>query len=153
MATKRVLKWEDMQSHEDYLKERSKYSDEQARKLGYPSAEVLRLYDHLSQIAGKWRFGALRAWNRPGTRPGLCCWFVVEPPAGIEPATPSLPLMLGWFTTLCSISRPHTAALVRDAVQGVVVGRGEVTCSTVSGKFLARRAGRAVCRPGRCLTA
>jgi hypothetical protein len=26
-----------------------------------------------------------------GTRAGLCCWFGVEPPAGIEPATPSLP--------------------------------------------------------------
>ena len=25
------------------------------------------------------------------TGPGLSCWFVVEPPAGIEPATPSLP--------------------------------------------------------------
>ena len=33
-----------------------------------------------------------------GTRQGhalprLACWFVVEPPAGIEPATPSLPSM------------------------------------------------------------
>jgi len=34
--------------------------------------------------------------SRPGMReagvgPGLSCWFGVEPPAGIEPATPSLP--------------------------------------------------------------
>src|SRR5215217_4239911 len=35
--------------------------------------------------------GALRAWKRPGAGPGLSCWFGVEPPAGIEPATPSLP--------------------------------------------------------------
>ncbi len=55
MATKRILKWEDMQSHEDYLEERHSYRDEKARKLGYPSAEVLRLSDHLSQIAGEWR--------------------------------------------------------------------------------------------------
>ena len=55
MATKRVLKWEDMQSHEDYIEERRNYSDEHAHKLGYPNAEVLRLYDRLSQIAGKWR--------------------------------------------------------------------------------------------------
>jgi hypothetical protein len=33
--------------------------------------------------------------------PGLACWFGVEPPAGIEPATPSLPSMRGWFTTPC----------------------------------------------------
>jgi hypothetical protein len=29
--------------------------------------------------------------DRPGSVPGLSCWFGVEPPAGIEPATPSLP--------------------------------------------------------------
>jgi hypothetical protein len=45
------------------------------------------------QIAGKWRFRALRAWKRPGVGPGLTCGFCVEPPAGIEPATPSLPWM------------------------------------------------------------
>jgi len=43
------------------------------------------------QIAGKWWFRLLRACDRPGTLPGLACWFGVEPPAGIEPATPSLP--------------------------------------------------------------
>jgi hypothetical protein len=31
------------------------------------------------------------ARNRPGIVPGLTWWFGVEPPAGIEPATPSLP--------------------------------------------------------------
>src|SRR5215211_1175450 len=45
------------------------------------------------QIAGKWRFGGFRACNRPGVGPGLACWFGVEPPAGIEPATPSLPFV------------------------------------------------------------
>ena len=43
------------------------------------------------QISGKRRFAALQAHNRPGVLPRLTCWFVVEPPAGIEPATPSLP--------------------------------------------------------------
>jgi hypothetical protein len=42
-------------------------------------------------ISGKWRFGGLQACERPGVTPGLGCWFGVEPPAGIEPATPSLP--------------------------------------------------------------
>jgi hypothetical protein len=46
------------------------------------------------QIAGKRQFGVLRACVRPGVGPGLCCWFGVEPPAGIEPATPSLPFVL-----------------------------------------------------------
>jgi hypothetical protein len=45
------------------------------------------------QIVGKRRFAALLAYVRPGVGPGLACWFVVEPPAGIEPATPSLPWM------------------------------------------------------------
>ena len=55
MATKRILKWEDMGSHDAYLEERRHYTDEQARKLGYASAEVLRLFDQLSAIAGEWR--------------------------------------------------------------------------------------------------
>jgi hypothetical protein len=40
---------------------------------------------HASPKAHRW------AWNRPGVIPGLACGVVVEPPAGIEPATPSLP--------------------------------------------------------------
>lgn len=55
MATKRLLKLEDMKSREEYLAERQTYTDEQARKLGYPSAEVLRLSDDLTRLAGKWR--------------------------------------------------------------------------------------------------
>ena len=36
---------------------------------------------------------------------------LVEPPAGIEPATSSLPSMRRWFTTLCCTSRPpHNCA-------------------------------------------
>ena len=45
-------------------------------------------------MARRWHAGTkAHPWasNRPGTRPGLSCWFGVEPPAGIEPATPSLP--------------------------------------------------------------
>jgi hypothetical protein len=45
--------------------------------------------------AGKRRFLTFGACNRPGAGPGLSCWFVVEPPAGIGPATPSLPSMCG----------------------------------------------------------
>jgi hypothetical protein len=47
------------------------------------------------QIAGNWRFFFLRGCDRPGAGPGLSCWSVVEPPAGIEPATPSLPCIPG----------------------------------------------------------
>jgi hypothetical protein len=49
------LKWDDMISPEEGRKERQNYTDEDARKLGYPSIEVLRLADYLSEIAGKWR--------------------------------------------------------------------------------------------------
>ena len=55
MATERTLKWEDMQSADDYLEARRNFTDEQASELGYPSAEVLRLSDNLRRIAGEWR--------------------------------------------------------------------------------------------------
>jgi hypothetical protein len=37
-----------------------------------------------------------RGWTRPDL------WFLCGAPAGIEPATPSLPSMRGWFTTPCT---------------------------------------------------
>jgi hypothetical protein len=90
-------------------------ANDRQRRLGVaPTAGSLRITTYNSdwQISGKWRFEGLRAGKRPGTRPGLACWFGVEPPAGIEPATPSLPSMRGRFTTPCSTSRPHTSAQV-----------------------------------------
>jgi hypothetical protein len=60
-------------------------------------------------------------------------------PGGIEPPTPSLPSMRGWFTAPCSTSSPRTIAQVRDAVEGCVVGDREDTCGAVSGKPLARQ--------------
>ena len=58
------------------------------------------------QIAGNWRLFFLRGCDRPGAGPGLSCWFVVEPPAGIEPATPSLPFVL---PRTCNRGRPGQA--------------------------------------------
>jgi hypothetical protein len=43
-------------------------------------------------------------------------------PAGIEPATPSLPSMRGWFPTPRSTLRPHTFTEVRGAAGEGVVG-------------------------------
>jgi hypothetical protein len=66
----------------------------QDRKRSRRSAQCVLVRPRLVirwQIAGKRRSGALRACKRPGVGPGLGCWFGVEPPAGIEPATPSLP--------------------------------------------------------------
>jgi hypothetical protein len=56
-----------------------------------------------TELANLWQAAVegARPCNRPGAGPGLACWFGVEPPAGIEPATPSLPSMRGWFTTPC----------------------------------------------------
>jgi hypothetical protein len=76
--------------------------------------------------------------KRPGGGPGLSCWFVVEPPAGIEPATPSLPSMRGWFTPPHTTFRGHTTAQVKGAAGDRGVGWREVACSAVSGKSLAR---------------
>ncbi len=49
------LTWEDMKSREELLEERRNYTDEDAQKFGYPSAEVLRLSDTLTELAGEWR--------------------------------------------------------------------------------------------------
>ena len=46
--------------------------------------------------------------------------------------------MVGWFAPPCSTSGPSTAAQVRGAVEGCVVGRGDETCGGVSGNFLPR---------------
>jgi hypothetical protein len=62
----------------------------------------------------------------------------VEPPAGIEPATPSLPSMRRGFATLCNTSRPRTTAPVKAVAEDWVERRREVVCSAVSGKSLAR---------------
>ena len=57
-----------------------------------PRSVLVRLLTVLSGKSlanGGWKRSG--TWKRPGIRPGLACWFGVEPPAGIEPATPSLP--------------------------------------------------------------
>ena len=71
-------------------------------------------------LANRWQTAVRSA---PGTEeagcwtgPGLLVW--VEPPAGIEPATPSLPSMRGWFTTPRNTSRDHTTTQVKGAVEG-----------------------------------
>jgi hypothetical protein len=45
------------------------------------------------ELANLWQAAVegARPCNRPEAGPGLACWFGVEAPAGIEPATPSLP--------------------------------------------------------------
>jgi hypothetical protein len=47
---------------------------------------------------------------------------LVEPPAGIEPATPSLPSMRAWFTTPRTTSRAHTTGQVKGPAEGCAVG-------------------------------
>ena len=59
---------------------------------------------------------------------------------GFEPLTPCMPSMRGWFTSPCATSATHATERVKGAAEGWVVGRRQVTCSVVSGKFLARAA-------------
>ena len=52
-------------------------------RLGVASvggASRLRAYKSAWQTLWQQRFGAFRAWKRPGAGAGLSCWFVVEPP-------------------------------------------------------------------------
>lgn len=57
MATEkiRILKPDDQLTHEAYLARVANYTDDDARKLGYPSVAVLHLEDRLGQIADEWR--------------------------------------------------------------------------------------------------
>ncbi len=50
------LTMKDQLSREEYLQRVNQYTDADARKLGYPSAEVLRLEIKLGEIAGAWRY-------------------------------------------------------------------------------------------------
>lgn len=52
---RRLLTMADEISREEYLEEVANYTEEDARKLGYISLEVLRLEDRLSKIVGEWR--------------------------------------------------------------------------------------------------
>jgi hypothetical protein len=61
----------------------------------------------------------------------------VDIPAGIEPATPSLPSMRGGFMPPCTTPYAHTTAQVRAAAKDRGVVRREVACSSGSGKSLA----------------
>jgi hypothetical protein len=63
------------------------------------------------------------------TRRELLVWGGT--PAGIEPATPSLPSMRRWFMTPCGTARSRTTAQVRGTVEGCVVGWAEAASSRV----------------------
>jgi hypothetical protein len=71
-------------------------------RAGRSRADRIEFLDRVStqsdqiELAILWQAAVegARPCVRPGTGPGLSCWFVVEPPAGIEPATPSLPFVL-----------------------------------------------------------
>jgi hypothetical protein len=75
---------------------------------------------------------------RPDATRRLTCDSVVVELRGFEPLTPCMPLMRGRFTSPCSASPTHATEQVKGAAVGWVVGRREVACSAVSGKFLAR---------------
>jgi hypothetical protein len=67
----------------------------------------------------------------------LSCWFGVEPPAGIEPATPSLPSMVGPFggqrgTSLRSIEQ-QVAGRIDDREMGVLRGGMRRGCWQITG--------------------
>lgn len=50
---------------------------------------------------------------------------------GIEPLTPCMPAMLGWLVMPYGAPRSSTAAQVRDAAEGWVLGRRETVRSAV----------------------
>ena len=71
-------------------------------------------------------------WTRPVL---LVC---VEPPAGIEPATPSLPSMVGPFGGQCGTSLRSIELQVAGLIDDREMGCCEAVCGTAAGKSLAR---------------
>jgi hypothetical protein len=72
--------------------------------------------------------------DRPGIIPGLCCLFGVEPPAGIEPATPSLPW--NYREPLCGPPLPQVALDRWGQSYGFSLGKG---MRSLSGHALRQR--------------
>jgi hypothetical protein len=62
----------------------------------------------------------------------------VEPPAGIEPATPSLPSMVGPFGGQRGTSLRSLELQVAGLIDDREMGCGEAACGTAAGKSLAR---------------
>jgi hypothetical protein len=62
----------------------------------------------------------------------------VEPPAGIEPATPSLPSMVGPFGRQRGTSLRSTEPQVTGPIGDREVGCCEAVCGAAAGKSLAR---------------
>jgi hypothetical protein len=54
---------------------------------------------------------------------------------GLEPLTPCMPSMLGWFIAPCGTSCPAQSQRSARAVEGGGVGDSAVMCGAVSGKF------------------
>src|SRR5215217_6642351 len=76
--------------------------------------------------------------RRPGVVPGLACGYVVEPPAGIEPATPSLPSMVGPLGGQRGTSLRSTEPQVAGRIDDREMGCCEAVCGVAAGKSLAR---------------
>jgi len=49
------LTLKDQLTREEFLKRVQEYTDEDASRLGYPSADVIRLEIQLGELAGEWR--------------------------------------------------------------------------------------------------
>jgi hypothetical protein len=81
----------------------------QSNDRGFQTSLTL---DHISNRDAASRRGRSERLTSVSAGQSLCGAPCVEPPAGIEPATPSLPSMRRWFTTLCSTPRRHTTAQV-----------------------------------------
>jgi hypothetical protein len=87
-----------------------------------PSPAAIIMREETGRLGGRWSRCAALVMT-PDTQSGRLGFpnltitsaghrLVEAPPARIEPATPSLPSMRRWFTTLCSTPRRHTTAQV-----------------------------------------
>jgi hypothetical protein len=148
------------QSREAHHPARPLHSPEGANSPDTPRPSIMRPAQHraiphtprskllLSRLLARWWRAdlshpiPLRMWSAATASDGDPLAFrwsaPVWSPAGIEPATPSLPSMRPAFTSPCDTSRDHTTAQVKGEAEDRAVGRREGTCGAVSGKSLAR---------------
>ena len=93
-----------------------------------------------TELANLWQTAieGLGPATGPGLDPACAAGLGWSPPPESNRRPQSLPLMLGWFTSLCTASLTHATEQVKGAAGDRVVGWREVACSAVSGKSLAR---------------
>jgi hypothetical protein len=107
----------------------------QSNDRGFQTSLTL---DHISNRDAASRRGRSERLTSVSAGQSLCGAPCVEPPAGIEPATPSLPSMVGPLEGQRGTSLRTTEPQVAGRIDDREMGCCEAVCGVAAGKSLAR---------------